>query len=329
MIPTGASSNINRHNRVVSPLTGDRDVELLESIEVADLRALYSNYFGVEVSKEFSGVESIGLYRCLKSGLGFFHPAVTGSESFYEILQRQPWYYLESKAEYDFARGFISHADSVLEVGCGRGEFAKKIVAKRYVGLELSRRARELAAADGIPVITQPVEKHSLEHEQHYEVVCAFQVLEHVTNPTAFIGACNRCLKPGGLLIYSVPNADTYLLYDTNCVLNMPPHHNTWWREATFRYIASSFGMDIHAVEHERLADIHVGQYATILTREVLLRWLGMKKRRRIVNRSLSFKVMNRLAILLSKPFAKVLLEDSHLRPIGHSLTVVLRKPVV
>src|SRR5262249_52685274 len=149
----------------------------------------------------------------------------------------------------------ISGGDEVLEVGCGRGKFAQKIATASYLGLELSREAQEMAAADGIRVILEPVETHCLQSEQRYDVVCAFQVLEHVANPVAFIDACIRCLKVGGLLIYSVPNVDSYLAYCTNVVLGMPPHHVTWWIEPTLKYAAQRFGMDVLVIERERLAD--------------------------------------------------------------------------
>jgi SAM-dependent methyltransferase len=246
---------------------------------------------------------------------------------FYEALQRQSWYYLEDKYEYDFARRFISESDEVLEVGCGRGEFAKKIVAKGYLGLELSSKARDMAAANGVHVITQPVESHCLRYEQYYDVVCAFQVLEHIANPATFIDACIRCLKPGGLLIYSVPNADSYLAYSTNWVLNMPPHHVTWWVESAFRCVAARLGLDVLAVDRERLADIHVGQYAAMLSRETLLHCLAMETQRKLINRSLRYKIVNKVAVLVSRRLAKVL-KDVHLLPIGHSITVVLRKPL-
>jgi 2-polyprenyl-3-methyl-5-hydroxy-6-metoxy-1,4-benzoquinol methylase len=313
---------------VLSPLTGDGEVELLEQIDVADLKAPWLDSFAVDVSSEFSGFDTVGFYRCLKSGLRFFHPAIVGSESFYEGLQRQiSWYYAEDKPEYDFARGFISSKDQVLEVGCGRGTFAEKIAARSYLGLELSSKAQEMAAAKGVRVIIQPIEAHCLQWEQQYDVVCAFQVLEHVAAPAAFVEACIRCLKSGGLLIYSVPNFDSYLAYCTNVALGMPPHHVTCWIESALRYVASRFGMDILAVERERLADIHVGDYAAVLARETFLRRLGFQKQRTLINRSLYFKMLNKLAVRLSRPLAGLLLEDVHLRPIGHSITVVLRKP--
>jgi len=207
---TDTDSTIQHRRSVISPLTENDEVELLEEIDVSDLKAVWFRSFAVDVSKEFSGIRTLGFYRCLNSGLRFFHPAIVGSESFYEALQQQSWYYLKEKAEYEFALGFISQRDNVLEIGCGRGEFAKKIAAKSYLGLELSSKAQKMAAADGIRVLIQPVETHRLQCQQRYDVVCAFQVLEHVANPTAFIEACTCCLKSGGLLILSVPNLDSY-----------------------------------------------------------------------------------------------------------------------
>jgi SAM-dependent methyltransferase len=313
------------YHSVLSPLTGSADVELLDEVNVVDLKAMWFDTFGVDVADEFSGVDALGLYRCPESGLQFFHPPIVGSESFYEALQRLPWYYLEEKPEYEFARGFISRGYDVLEVGCGRGEFAKKIVARSYVGLELSRKAQEMAAAAGIRVIIEPVETHCSLREQRYDVVCAFQVLEHVANPLVFIESCIRCLKSGGLLIYSVPNADSYIAY-VNSVLGMPPHHVTSWVEPALKYVASRFGMDIVAMDRERLADVHVADCAAVLTRELLVRCLGAKKPRRLIDGSRYFKILNKLAIHCSRPLAKVLLEADRLRPIGHSITVVLRK---
>ena len=38
------------------------------------------------------------------------------------------------------------------------------------------------------------------------EVVCAGELIEHLTDPLAFLAECNQALKPGGALILSTPN---------------------------------------------------------------------------------------------------------------------------
>jgi len=86
--------------------------------------------------------------------------------------------------------------------------------------------------------------------------------------------------------------------------------------------------MDVVAMERERLANVHVGGYAAVLVREALLRRLRVKNERKLIDNSLCFKVLNKLAVNLSRSLAEFLLEDVHLRPVGQSITMVLHKPV-
>jgi SAM-dependent methyltransferase len=316
---------MQRSELVRSPLTGTDSVTLADSVDVKDIAAIYGSTFGIDVLGEFNGIERLGLYRCNQSGLYFFNPAVTGSEHFYESLQEFAWYYLETKSEYDFAKTFVDQGDSVLEVGCGLGHFASALGAREYVGLELSRKAKEIAAAQGLAVIAERVEEFALRHQNRFNIVCSFQVLEHVENVASFLESCLRCLKPGGRLIISVPNADSYLAFNVNAVLNMPPHHLTRWSEQVFRFVGDKYGLDIEAIEKELLADKHLDAYASILVREALAQVLGRRRRPLELNRSVGFRVMNwligRCGHLLSAG-----LVDRRMRPIGHTLTVVFKK---
>lgn len=113
-------------------------------------------------------------------------------------------------------------------------------------------------------------------------------------------------LEVKGLLIYSVPNADSYLVYCTNVALGMPPQHVTWWIGSTLTQVALRCGTDI-GIERERLADLHVNDYALVLAREGLLRRLGVKKHERSSIRSLNLKVLNKLAAHFSRPLAEAL----------------------
>lgn len=311
---------------VASPITRRGDLELQEEIRVADIVSAYRRYLSIDVSEEFRESPIVSLYRCRESGLRFFYPVVAGSEAFYEKLQRNPWYYLETKPEYDFARQFIADHECVLEVGCGSGNFGRTLRGKNYLGLEFSEKAQRMASANGLRVLKASVEEFSLTHEESYDVVCAFQVLEHVPDAGAFIDACIACLRPGGLLIYSVPNLDSYLARVGNGVLNMPPHHTAWWTESVFRRVAALYRLEIVEIHFERLADMHVPEYAALLARETLLSMLGgANGKRRLIDLSLRARILNRAANYVSKPLRTVL-ADVNLRPVGHSITAVLRK---
>lgn len=332
---------MNQTEKVLSPLTGTGVVDFIQEVEVQDIREIYMSSFGIDVAAEFNGISTLKFYRCVESGLRFFEPAITGSENFYEALQKYPWYYQETKSEYEFAKRFISQGDSILEVGCGAGMFAAVIQGQwdghsvridksptrpiKYLGLELSSKARDVAVQKGISVVTEPLETFAPRNSAHFDVVCCFQVLEHVSNVAEFLQSCLHCLKPGGRLIISVPNAESYLSLSVNTVLNMPPHHVTWWTESVFQFVAARFGAEVEAVEKERLADVHLQAYAAIVLRRAIARVLRRRLQPSLMNRSFAFSALNRLV----SPFLGLLataISDERLRPIGHTLTVVIKK---
>ena len=307
-----------------SPFGGNA-ISLLEEIKVKQIVNLYRTSLGVDVASHFAGIDRIGFYRCENSGLRFFYPRVTGSEQFYESLQTFPWYYLQTKSEFECAKRLIASQDSVLEVGCGFGHFAETIGSGRYVGLEFSRRARDVAHAHGISVFNASVEEFSRQHVAEFNVVCSFQVLEHVRDVVSFIEGCLLCLRSQGRLIFSVPNGDSYLGFAVNSPLNMPPHHVTWWSKDVFKYVAKRYGLRLEALHTERVMNEHLAAYATTVIGEAFSNALGLPRARSLLRSSLSYRMMNRVASVLAK-FIVQGLQDYRLRPVGHTLTVVFQK---
>jgi SAM-dependent methyltransferase len=95
-----------------------------------------------------------------------------------------------------------------MEVGCGQGALAT-LLARRfeYVGYEpdevsyLVARDR-LARLERGHVVNSPVPD---EPERNFDVVGAFEVLEHIEDDTAALTSWIRWLRPGGHLLLSVP----------------------------------------------------------------------------------------------------------------------------
>lgn len=99
---------------------------------------------------------------------------------------------------------------SVLDVGCGNGAlgaYLKKNRVTEVCGIELDAAAANEASRVLDQVVQGNVETVELPFEvgQFDCVVCA-DVLEHLVDPWTVVGRLKALLKPGGVIIASIPN---------------------------------------------------------------------------------------------------------------------------
>jgi SAM-dependent methyltransferase len=293
---------------------------------VADVDAValareYRRVFGIEVS---CPAPALRLERCERCDLAFFTPPCPGGEDFYQALQRLPWYYQDDKPEYRVAAAHVLPADAVLEIGGGGGAFAAHVACHSYRMLELNHAAIDVARERGLDARDESVEEHAREHPEAFDVVCAFQVLEHVPDPREFVAAGLACLRPGGRLILSVPGDESFVGRERHNLLNLPPHHVTRWSDRSLAGLGALFGLDVVRVHHDALAPWHALPYASHLADEVLaavLRRPWQPLDPLLVTRP----VRVARAALRLVPHPVVRLRRAAIR--GHSTTVVYRKP--
>ncbi|ORU93995.1 MAG: hypothetical protein A6F70_07275 [Cycloclasticus sp. symbiont of Bathymodiolus heckerae] len=245
---------------------------------------------------------------------------ITGDEAFYNSLQKFDWYYMDEKEEYLEAKKYIQNSDKVLEIGSGKGAFAKHLPTKDYVGLDFSSHAKKMAAENGITVEIEMVEDYAKKHRGEFDVVASFQVLEHVSEPKAFIESKLEALRPGGKLIIAVPSEDSFLRYVNNGILNMPPHHVTRWSDATFKFIAEKYDLNMVSIYHEKVQDMHKQWYLSTLISSCLFssKLIDLSVFRKISEKCINF-------------FSKILVKElkSEMLPAGHTVLVVLQKSSV
>jgi SAM-dependent methyltransferase len=238
-------------------------------LPAAELVAAYRAKCGLDVTPWLHGLDRLGLYECEATGLRFWRPAeAAGDEAFYRALSAAwPGYYRTDRWEYAAVRGWLGAADQVLEVGCGRGWFLKSLQGRvaAATGLELNREAIS-ATVTAFPVLAQPLADFSIAQPESFDAVCAFQVLEHVAEPGAFLRQCLQALRPGGLLIVSTPNAAAPVFRQRRDPFDMPPHHLNHFDAASYRRLAQVLGVELQALRTQ--PRFHMGRAGGA-------RWLG------------------------------------------------------
>lgn len=306
---------------MICPLCRSRDLVLLERLSFEAIKALYRSRF--RISRKDS-VSELHLMNCRECDLKFYDPSPTGNGEFYEALSRNPWYYLPEKEEYELALRCFSESDSVLEIGAGSGAFAEKLRVSKYAGIDLNAVAAAQARAKGFDVRHETIEEHAAGCRDCYDVVCSFQVLEHIPEVRCFLSAAIECVKSGGLMIHSVPSEDSFMGKQANNILNLPPHHATRWSDTALRNVAQIFGLELIDIFHEALSDEHVRSYCVQRIQSVINSILGRPDRTLDpAYLSLGSRALIRAIAL---PWERRLRNASS-RPTGHSVIAVYRKP--
>lgn len=101
-----------------------------------------------------------------------------------------------------------------IDIGCGAGLVAEPLarmgaeVSGLDAGEDVIAAARAHAAGQNLVIDYQAGEvlEHAARNAGAYDLVTCLEVVEHVEDVPAFLGALRRLLKPGGLLVFSTPN---------------------------------------------------------------------------------------------------------------------------
>lgn len=99
---------------------------------------------------------------------------------------------------------------SALDVGCGAGLMCEPLARLGAVvtGVDAAAEniavAQQHAAGQGLSIDYRCADVAALARQ--FDLVTSMEVVEHVTNPAAFLSALAARLAPGGLMVLSTPN---------------------------------------------------------------------------------------------------------------------------
>jgi SAM-dependent methyltransferase len=243
------TNNQKKINLPVSPVTGSKNVKVEHELSSAKIIELYKHDYNIDVHNYFEDLECIQIYKCLDTGFRFYFPySLAGSSELYKSLDHEHPDYYSLRLEHHLVDNYFKEGKKVLEVGCGSGFFLKSLQGKglECIGLEFNEDAVQFALNQGLSVLSQDLIDHSQSNLGKYDIVCSFQVLEHVVDIAGFLRACIASLKIGGKLIIVVPNNNPFLYkYDEYHTLNLPPHHMGLWDEMSFRNLSNFFPISL------------------------------------------------------------------------------------
>lgn len=151
------------------------------------------------------------MVKCKTCGLVRADPIID-HEVMAQLYKQSSFNYADELANLKFTYGrylaklanYSVKKSALLEIGCGNGFFLEEALAQGYVtvrGVEPSTSAVEKASPHLRLHIVNDIMRQGLFEPEQFDVICMFQVLDHITNPGVLLDECFRVLKPKGLIL--------------------------------------------------------------------------------------------------------------------------------
>lgn len=209
-------SNLTKLEAVkVCPMCGSQrldpryDVRLITN----DLFHIYAKQLDLSVATVVACRECAFLFKSTRPSAAFLDQLYTeSSESYLKSIAEDN---VEHREDFHVARQMLNEAfpggGSILDVGCASGFFLQSLEQNwNRHGVELFRLAVERSRSrPGIVVHESDLASAAFPKES-FDVVCSFDVIEHLANPMPIFHEVRRILKPGGWLLLGTGNSGSF-----------------------------------------------------------------------------------------------------------------------
>ncbi len=136
----------------------------------------------------------------------------------------------------------------LLEIGCGTGRFlfASEKAGWETYGIDISQKAvglaKELLPKSKIKAGT--IEEADL-LPNSFDMIVAFEVIEHVENPYTFLSKIRNFLRDDGILVISTPDWDCWAIKRHPLKNYWPPYHLWFFNNESLKHLFERAGLKI------------------------------------------------------------------------------------
>lgn len=188
-----------------------------------------------------------------RSGTWFFAPEADADSASYDPAglaqlfaceERHFWFLARKQVIRELFARYVRRDERIIEVGAGTGNVAGMLQRAGYqvaVG-ELHTSGLDYAARYGIQERYQ-FDLMATPFREHFDVVCLFDVLEHLADDAGAVRQVYQMLRPGGRVIVTVPaHPELWNKSDVRA------HHQRRYRAAELQALFASNGFQVLTV---------------------------------------------------------------------------------
>ncbi|GAB6038260.1 hypothetical protein JCM15519_28190 [Fundidesulfovibrio butyratiphilus] len=136
---------------------------------------------------------------------------------------------------------------SLLEIGAGFGTFIRAVRERDFLGRIVAVQTGELAEKcleRGADAVIRDL-MDDLDGHEPFDLVAAFEVIEHTFDPLAFLASARRALRPGGLVVLSCPNGAGFDILELGPESDSVDHeHLNYFTPDSLRLLLARAGLE-------------------------------------------------------------------------------------
>lgn len=237
--------------------------------------------------------------RCVNCSFCFAYPYVAANSEFYALAYSKSTNYSPWKWEYHITYETLINMVlcgrlknfKLLEIGAGDGAFIKKVAPKltpkkNVLCTEYSEYGRNEINKYGIECIQDDIRNlDSAVYKGNFDVICMFQVLEHMDNLDYLFERLNWLTNNHANLFIAVPNSKQREFYDLNGLfLDIPPVHIGRWTRKSFNIMAHRYGWVVARHEIQPQSFLSKANYFIRTRYKKKFKWIRIRSMRRFLN---------------------------------------------